>query len=85
MDSNRTRKQTDPRTFLANKSKERNMLIAEKFLSGLVKVHWKYPVSTDGGVWYPMACRFLNLKHHIHSTYEKFLIERTMQYIKDRT
>jgi hypothetical protein len=31
-----------------------------------------YPVSTDGGgTWYPMACRFLNLKHHIHSLYEK--------------
>ncbi|MDN5845612.1 MAG: hypothetical protein L0H53_04985 [Candidatus Nitrosocosmicus sp.] len=83
--SNRARKQTNSRTFLANKSIERNMLIAEKFLSGLVKVHGKYPVSTDGDTWYPMACRFLNLKHHIHSPYEKSLIERTMQYIKDRT
>ena len=66
-------------------SKERNMLIAERFLSGVVKIHGKHPVSTDGGTWYPMACRFLKLKHHIHSPYEKSLIERTMQYIKDRT
>jgi putative transposase len=66
-------------------SKERNMLIAEKFLSGLVKIHGKHPVSTDGGTWYPQACRFLNLKHHIHSFFEKSIIERTMQYIKDRT
>jgi putative transposase len=32
-----------------------------------------------------MACRFLKLNHHIHSYYEKSTIERTMQYIKDRT
>ncbi len=66
-------------------SKERNMLIAERFLSGLAKIHWKHPISTDGGTWYPMACRFLQLKHHIHSSFEKSLVERTMQYIKDRT
>ncbi|WP_458720818.1 DDE-type integrase/transposase/recombinase [Candidatus Nitrosocosmicus sp. R] len=66
-------------------SKERNMFVAERFLSGIVKIHGKHPVSTDGGTWYPMACRFLNLKHHIHSSIEKSLIERTMQYIKDRT
>ncbi len=65
-------------------SNERNMLIAERFLSGLVKIR-EYPISTDGGTWYPMACRFLRLKHHIHSPFEKSLIERTMRYIKDRT
>ena len=61
------------------------MLIAERFLSSVVRVYGKRLVSTDGGTWYPQACRFLNLKHHIHSAYEKSLIERTMQYIKDRT
>ncbi len=66
-------------------SKERNMLIAERFISGVVKIHGKHPVSTDGGTWYPQACKFLRLKHHLHSSYEKSLIERTMQYIKDRT
>ena len=66
-------------------SKERNMFVAERCLSGLVKVHGKHPISTDGGTWYPMACRFLKLKHHLHSSFEKSLIERTMQYIKDRT
>ena len=29
-------------------SNERNMLIAERFLSDLVKIHGKHPVSTDG-------------------------------------
>ena len=66
-------------------SKERNMLIAERFLSGLVGVHGKHPISTDGGTWYPMACRLLKLKHHLHSSFEKSLVERTMQHIKDRT
>ncbi len=66
-------------------SKERNMLIAERFILGLVKAHGKHPVSTDGGTWYPQACRFLNLEHHVHYPLEKSLIERTMQYIKDRT
>ena len=66
-------------------SKERNMLVAERFLLTVVKDYGKRPVSTDGGTWYPQACRFLNLEHHTHSSYEKSIIERTMQYIKDRT
>ena len=57
--------------FLANKSKERNMFVAKRFIGGLVKFNGKHPVSTDGGTWYPMACRFLGLKHHNHSPYEK--------------
>ena len=61
------------------------MLIAERFLSNIVGEYGTHPVSTDGGTWYPQACRFLKLDHHIHSTLEKSLIERTMQYIKDRT
>jgi putative transposase len=50
-------------------SKERNILIAERFISDLAKVHGKHPVSTDGGTWYPQARRFLNLNiifiHHM--------------------
>jgi putative transposase len=68
-----------------NISKERNMFVAEKFLSSIVKENSKHPVSTDGGTWYPQACKFLKLEHHLHSTYEKSIIERTIQYIKDRT
>ena len=66
-------------------SKERNMFVAERFMSDLIKGYGRRPVSTDGGTWYPMACKFLKLKHHIHSHLEKSLIERTIQYIKDRT
>ena len=62
-----------------------NMLIAKRFLSGVVRYYENHPVSTDGGTWYPQACEFLKMDHHIHSPLEKSLIERTMQYIKDRT
>ena len=59
-------------------SKERNMFVAEeRFISSVIQIHGKHPVSTDGGgTWYPQACRFLNLKHHLHSSYEKSIIER---------
>ena len=37
-------------TLALSISKERNMLVAaERFLSGLVKMHGRHPVSTDGG------------------------------------
>jgi putative transposase len=62
------------------------MFVAKHFLSGIVDKHDQYPVSTaDGGTWYPQACHFLKLKHHIHSFVykdEKSIIELTMQYIK---
>ena len=74
----------DKEILAINISKERNMFVAEHFLSDIMKEHGKHPISTDGGTWYPQACRFLNLNHHIHSFYEKSIIERTMQYIKDR-
>jgi len=41
------------------------MFVAERFLSGLIKEYGKYVVSTDGGAWYLMACKFLRLKHII--------------------
>ena len=61
------------------------MFVTERFISSVIQIHGKHPASTDGGTWYPQACRFLNLKHHLHSSYEKSIIERTMQFIKDRT
>ena len=60
-------------------------VVAEHFLSGLLEKHGEHPVSTDGGTWYPQACRFLRMEHHLHSPCGKSIIERTMQYIKDRT
>ncbi len=61
------------------------MFVAEHFLSDIVDKHGQYPVSTDGDTWYPQACHFLKLKHHIHSSYEKsIIIEKTIQYIKNK-
>ena len=51
-------------------SKERNMFVAERFISEVVDEHGKHPVSTDGGTWYPpQACKFLKVKHHVHFLY----------------
>ncbi len=60
------------------------MFVAGRFISGLAKIHGKHPASTDGGTWYPQACKFPRLNHHLHPSYEKSLIERTTQYEKDR-
>ena len=65
-------------------SEERNMLIAEKFIRSLVSKYGKHTVYTDGGTWYPEACNVLRLKHHLHSPFEKSLMERVNQYFKDR-
>ena len=61
------------------------MSVTWRFLSTVVDKYGIHQVSTDGGTLYPGACKFLNLHHHIHSDFEKSIIERTMQYIKDRT
>ena len=66
-------------------SKERNILAAEKFIRSLVSKYGKHSVYTDGGTWYPETCKILKLKHYLHSPLEKSLIERVMQYFKDRT
>jgi putative transposase len=64
---------------------ERTMLVAERFIQKLATEYGKHPVRTDGGTWYPQACKFLRLDHHLHSSFEKSIIERTTPYIKDRT
>ncbi len=66
-------------------SQEQNMFVAERVLSEVINEYGTHVVSTDGGTWYPQACKLLNLYHHIHSSFEKSIFERTMQYIKDRT
>jgi putative transposase len=42
-----------------------------------------YPLMEVPGI--RRLCNFLKLEHHLHSTFEKGIIERTIQYIKDRT
>ena len=58
--------------FLPKVSKERNMfVVAERFLSDIVKNYGKHAVFTDGGTWYPQTCEFLKIQHHIHSLFAK--------------
>ena len=66
-------------------SKERNMLVPEKFIRSLVENYGKHTVYTDGGTWYDEACNVLRLKHYLHSSIEKSLMERVNQYFKHRT
>ena len=64
--------------------KKQTMFVAERFLSQVVNKYGLHSVSFSWWYWYPQACRFLKINHHIHSSFEKSLIERTMQYVKDR-
>jgi putative transposase len=65
-------------------SEERNMIIAEKFIRSLVSKYGKHTVYTDGGTWYDEACNIIGLKHYLHSSIEKSLMERVNQFLKDR-
>jgi putative transposase len=60
------------------------MLIAEKFIGLLVEKYGKHPVYTDGGTWYDEACNVIGLKHYLHPSVEKSLLERVNHYFKDR-
>ena len=60
------------------------MLVAEQFIQSLIRKYGKHNISTDGVTWYPQACGFLNMDITCISI-EKSFIERTIQYIKDRT
>jgi putative transposase len=47
-------------------SKERNMFaVAEQILFHVIITYGKHQVSPDGGTWYPQACKYLNLHHHL--------------------
>jgi putative transposase len=65
--------------------RDRNMLVAESFSRSLIKIYGKHTVYSDGGTWYPEACISLGLEHRLHSPYEKSLVERTIEYLNDRT
>jgi hypothetical protein len=45
------------------------MLVAEKFILTLIKTYDKHPISTYSDKYYPQACHFLKLTHHIHSSF----------------
>jgi putative transposase len=57
------------------------------FLSKVVEKYGLQPVSMQMGrhMMVSTSVSFLKLQHHIHSSFEKSIIERTIQYIKDIT
>jgi putative transposase len=62
------------------------IIVAESFLQTLIKIYSKHTVYSDGGTWYLEACISLRLEHRLHSPYEKkSIVERTIEYLKDRT
>ena len=62
------------------------MFVAKRFLSHVINKYGLHSVSSDGGgTWYSGACKLLNIHYHLHFSFEKNIIERTIQYIKDRT
>jgi putative transposase len=64
------------------------MIVTESFLRSLIKIYGKHIVYSDGGTWYPEAYISLRLEHILHSpsSYkEKSIVERTIEYLKDRT
>ena len=65
-------------------SEERDMLVAERFIHSLVSMYGKHTVYNDGGTWYDEAYNIIGLKHYLHSSIEKSLMERVNQYFKDR-
>jgi len=66
-------------------SRTRNILTAELFLQSLVDRYGRHPVYSDGANWYPDACRSLGLEHHIYDAVRGNLMERFVEYVKDRT
>jgi putative transposase len=66
-------------------SRHRNMLVVEAFLRSLIELYGRHAVYSDGGTWYPEACNSIGLEHKLHSSYEKSIVERIVEYLKDRT
>ena len=66
--------------------RQKYVFVEENFLRSLVSKYDRHTVYTDSGTQYPLQeCNFLHLKHRLHSPLEKSLVERVMQYFKDRT
>ena len=60
-----------------------NMLVAERFIRSRTN-YGKHIVYTDGITRYDEACEVIGLKHYLHSSVEKILMERVNQYFNDK-
>ncbi|MFL6479283.1 MAG: DDE-type integrase/transposase/recombinase [Nitrososphaera sp.] len=66
-------------------SRERTILVCYRFFKQLRYRYGRKPIFTDGAQWYNDACKWLRLQHRVYGTELKNLMERFVQYIKDRT
>lgn len=68
-------------------SVKRSMIVLNylfmNYQQSMVKRSNLYPLIEALGI--RRLCKFLKLEHHLHSTFEKGIIEKTVQYVKDRT
>ena len=66
-------------------SRERTIFVCYQFFKQLRYRYGRKLIFTDGALWYNDACKWLRLQHQVYGTELKNLMERFIQYIKDRT
>gem|GEM_PF-647714 len=65
-------------------NRQRNILDAYYFIRHLRSRYGRKPIWTDEGTWYPEACRWLGMEHHVYPIGWKNFMERLNQTFKDR-
>jgi putative transposase len=67
-------------------SRDRTIFVCYWFFKQLRKKYGnRKPILTDGADWYTTACKWSRLQHHyVYGTELKNIMERYIQYIKDR-
>jgi putative transposase len=66
-------------------SRERTIFVCYYFFKQLRSRYGRKPILTDGAQWYHLTCKWLRLKHMVYGSSMKNLMERFVQYLKDRT
>jgi len=62
-----------------------NSIDAYLFIRRLAHKYGRVPIYTDGAGWYSDACRWAGVEHVVYGHPLKNLMERMVQYVKDRT
>jgi transposase-like protein len=65
--------------------RERTIFISYRFFKQLRDRYGRKPIFTDGALWYDTACIWLRLKQQVYGITMKNVMERFIQYLKDRT
>jgi putative transposase len=62
-----------------------NSIDAYLFIRRLVRRYGGVPIHTDGAGWYADACRWAGAEHAVYDRPLRNLMERMVQYLKERT